>query len=60
MADLAARIATKTRTFLVKVKSHRGEPLNEGTDDLKWDTQKGGSKLQRERTNNTTSVHLLR
>ena len=34
LAKLAARIATKTRTFLVKVKTHRGEPLNEGADDL--------------------------
>ena len=24
----------KSRTFLVKVKAHRGEPLNEGSDDL--------------------------
>ena len=31
---LVARIVTKDRTFLVKVKAHRGESLNEGTDDL--------------------------
>ena len=31
---LTTRIVAKTRTFLVKVKSHSGEPLNEGTDDL--------------------------
>jgi len=34
LSKLAARIAAKFRTFLVKVKSHRGEPLNEGVDDL--------------------------
>ncbi len=34
LAKLAARIGTKSRTFLVKVKVHRGEPLNEGADDL--------------------------
>ena len=34
LAKLAARIATKARTVLVKVKAHRGEPLNEGADDL--------------------------
>jgi hypothetical protein len=34
LTKLAARIAAKSRTFLVKVKAHRGEPLNEGADDL--------------------------
>ena len=34
LVKLAARIVVKTRTFLVKVKTHRGETLNEGTDDL--------------------------
>ena len=34
LSKLTARIAAKFRTFLVKVKSHRGEPLNEGVDDL--------------------------
>ena len=34
LVKLAARIVTKARTFLVKVKAHRGDPLNEGTDDL--------------------------
>ncbi len=34
LTKLAARITDKSRTFLVKVKEHRGEPLNEGTDDL--------------------------
>jgi ribonuclease HI len=34
LSELAARIAAKSRTFLVKVKAHRGEPLNEGADDL--------------------------
>ena len=34
LVKLASRIETKTRTFLVKVKAHRGDPLNEGADDL--------------------------
>ena len=34
LEKLAARITAKARTFLVKVKAHRGEPLNEGADDL--------------------------
>jgi ribonuclease HI len=34
LVKLTTRIAAKARTFLVKVKAHRGEPLNEGTDDL--------------------------
>ena len=34
LVKLAARIVAKARTFLVKVKAHRGEPLNEGADDL--------------------------
>ena len=33
LAKLAARIAAKSRTFLVKVNTHRGDPLNEGSDD---------------------------
>ena len=32
LAKLAARIEAKSRTFLVKVTAHRGEPLNEGVD----------------------------
>jgi hypothetical protein len=28
LAKLTARISAKSRTFLVKVKAHRGEPLN--------------------------------
>jgi hypothetical protein len=31
---LWARIAANARTFLVKIKAHRGEPLNERVDDL--------------------------
>ena len=31
---LRQRIAAGTATFLVKVKAHRGEPANEGTDIL--------------------------
>jgi hypothetical protein len=34
LVKLVARIVVKDRTFLVKVKAHRGEPLNEGADDL--------------------------
>jgi hypothetical protein len=29
LAKLVARIVAKSRTFLVKVKTHRGDPLNE-------------------------------
>jgi hypothetical protein len=31
---VTTRITGKSRTFLVKVKAQRGEPLNEGADDL--------------------------
>jgi ribonuclease HI len=34
LTQLAARIAAGSRTFLIKVKTHRGDPLNEGADDL--------------------------
>ncbi len=34
---------TKTRTFLVTVKTHRDDPLNEGVDDL---TKKPGNILR--------------
>ena len=34
LAKLAARIVAKASTLPVKVKTHRGEPLNEGADDL--------------------------
>ncbi len=34
LVKLTTRITTKVRTFLVKVKTHRGEPLNVGADDL--------------------------
>ena len=34
LTKLTARITDKSRTFLVKVKAHREESLNEGTDDL--------------------------
>ena len=33
LTKLESRITTKSRTFLVKVKSHRGESLNVGEDD---------------------------
>jgi ribonuclease HI len=44
---LAARIAANSRTFLVKVKAHRGEPLNEGADDL----AEADRELEKEREN---------
>ena len=47
MSKLSGRIVTKVRTFLVKVKSHRGEPLNEEGDDL----AEVGHKLEREGEN---------
>jgi hypothetical protein len=34
LTKVVARIVVKSRTFLVKVKVYRGEPLNEGADDL--------------------------
>ena len=34
LVKLAARIAVKSRTFLIKVKTHRGDLLNEGAVDL--------------------------
>jgi ribonuclease HI len=34
LTKLATRVTAKSRTFLVKVKTHRGQPLNEGSDDL--------------------------
>ncbi len=33
ISKLQARIAAKASTFLVKIKAHRGEPLNERADD---------------------------
>jgi hypothetical protein len=47
LAKLEARIAAKTRTFLVKVKTHREEPLNEEADDL----TEVGHMLEREGEN---------
>ena len=38
LSKLRVRIVAKARTFLVKIKAHRGEPLNERVDDL---TQEG-------------------
>ena len=34
MGKITAKIAAKSRTFLVKFKTLRGEPLNEGADDI--------------------------
>ena len=47
LSKLAARIAAKSRTFLVKVKAHRGEPLNEGADDL----AEAGREIEKEGAN---------
>ena len=46
-AKLAARIEAKSRTFLIKVKAHRGEPLNEGADDL----AEAGHEMEKEGEN---------
>ncbi len=43
------------RTFLLKVKAHRGEPLNEGSDDL----AKGGEGVQMETDDDTSGVLVL-
>jgi hypothetical protein len=47
LAKLAARIAAKSRTFLIKVKAHRGEPLNQGADDL----AEAGREMEKEGEN---------
>ncbi len=47
MAKLAARIVAKSRTFLIKVKAHRGEPLTEGADDL----AEAGREMEKEGEN---------
>jgi hypothetical protein len=47
LAKLAARIAAGSRTFLIKVKAHRGEPLNEGADDL----AEAGREIEKEGEN---------
>ena len=44
---LAARIEAGSRTFLVKVKAHRGEPLNEGADDM----AEAGREMEKEGEN---------
>ena len=57
-----ARIAAKSRTFLVKVKAYRGEPLNEGADDLAEADramEKEGENFQVSRTDNTGGVSIL-
>ena len=63
LAKLAARIEAKSRTFLVKVKTHRGEPLNEGADDLteadRAMENEPGRELQVARTDNTGGVPIL-
>ena len=43
------------RTFLVKVKTHRGDHLNEGADDL----GEGGEGVQMETDDDTSGVLVL-
>ena len=62
LAKLEARIAAKSRTFLVKVKEHRGEPLNEGADDLTEadrEIEKEGENFRWQEEYNTGGVFLL-
>jgi len=47
LTKLVARIAAKSRTFLIKVKEHRGDPLNEGVDDL----AEAGREIEKEGEN---------
>ncbi len=47
LAKLEARIVAKSRTFLIKVKAHRREPLNEGEDDL----AEAGREMEKEGEN---------
>ena len=58
---MRARIAANARTFLVKIKPHRGEPLNEKADDLadegKTLAKAGG--LPMDRQNDTVSIFVL-
>jgi ribonuclease HI len=63
LAKLAARIEAKARTFVVKVKAHRGEPLNEGADDLAEvgrTLKKEGRGLQMDTEDNSPGVLILR
>jgi ribonuclease HI len=56
LTKLAARIVAKSRTFLVKVKAHRGEPLNEGADDL----AEAGREIEKEGTNSRRQERTTR
>jgi hypothetical protein len=47
LSKIEARIVSKSRTFQVKVKEHRGGPLNEGADDL----AETGRKMEKEGDN---------
>ena len=47
VTKLSTRLAAMVRTFLGKVKTHRGEPLNEESDDL----TEVGHTLEREGEN---------
>ena len=47
LAKTTSRTVIKSRTFLVKVKTHGGDPLNEGSDDL----AEVGHTLEREGEN---------
>jgi ribonuclease HI len=62
LTKLAVRITAKSRTFLVKVKVHRGDPLNEGVDDLAEtgrELENEGRKLQVARRDHTGGVPIL-
>ena len=56
LTKLAARIAAKSRTFLVKVKANRGESLNEGADDL----AETGRELEKEGENSRCQERTTR
>ncbi len=56
LTKLAVRIAAKSRTFLVKVKAHRGESLNEGADDL----AEAGREIEKEGTNSRWQERITR
>ena len=63
LVKFAARIAAKVRTFLVKIKAHRGEPLKEGADDLEeagHTLAREGGGVQMETEDNTSGDFVLR
>jgi ribonuclease HI len=56
LTKLATRIAVNSRTFLVKVKAHRGELLNEGADDL----AEAGREIEKEGANSRCQERTTR